>query len=376
MKFIVNVLLLLILTTTFAADFNSEIKEKRQELQDIYKEISKHKTMISDTDRKAKELADEIQSVDSLLVQQNNLLKRIEKQQKVIDKEVDWLEDELGIDKTKFNQILSDLNNKYFYYYKLSNTGFIEQLVEHDSLTDQINMMYMLEALISSDVTFLEDIKKKNTKMKYKGYRLEAQKDILDEKQIAISELRKNIIKNKKKKRYLYKQLLAKKKDYETKASKLLKESKSVEKHLVAMQKKSTNFAAIGDGNFIWPVLGSITSRFGYRIHPILKSRIFHTGLDIGAPMGRPIFASDAGVVLFSGKWGNYGNIVIIDHGSKTTTLYAHMSKYLVKKKVKVAKGQVIGLVGQTGLATGPHLHFEIRKNGKVEDPLKYLPKR
>lgn len=358
------------------ADFDSEIKEKKQELEGIYDEISKQRIMIDEADRKAKEVADEIVAVDKLLKQQNELLKKIEQQQKSIDKEVTWLEKELGVDKKLFEQVLNELNNKYFYYYKLSNTDIIEQLIDHDDLTDQINISYMLEYLISLDVTFLEDIKKKSKNLKYKGYRLEAQMDILAERQAAINELRKNIVTNNNKKKNLYQQLVRQKNEYERKAARLLEDSKKVEEHIVALQKQAKTFEPIGDGKYIWPVLGNITSLFGDRFHPILKVKTFHTGLDIGAPSGRPVFSVDAGVVLFSGKWGNYGNVVMIDHGNNTTTLYAHLSKFLVKEKVRVNKGQVIGLVGQTGLATGPHLHFEVRKNGKVVNPLHYLPKK
>lgn len=376
MKVFLRVLIVLLVSFIFCANIDSEIKEKRQELEGIYDEISKQRIMIDEADRKAKEVADEITAVENLLKQQNDLLKKIEDQQKAIEKEVGWLEKELGLDKKIFEQVLSELNNKYFYYYKLSNTDIIEQLIAHNELTDQINTAYMLEYLISLDVTFLEDIKKKSNNLKYKGYRLEAQMDILAERQAAINELRKNIVLNNNKKKNLYNKLLSQKNEYERKASRLLDDSKKVEEHIVALQRKAKTFEQIGDGKYIWPVLGNITSVFGDRFHPILKVRTFHTGLDIGAPSGRPVFSVDAGVVLFSGKWGNYGNVVMIDHGNNTTTLYAHLSKFLVKEKVKVTKGQVIGLVGQTGLATGPHLHFEVRKSGKVVDPLKYLPKK
>lgn len=375
MKIVLHLLIILLLSLSFCLDYDSKIKEKKQELEGIYGEISKQRSMINETDRKAKEVADEISAIEKLLKQQNDLLERVVEQQKAIEKEVDWLERELGLDKKLFEQVLNELNNKYFYYYKLSNTDFLEQLVEHDSLTDQINITYMLEFLISMDVNFLGDIKQKSDNLKYKGYRLEAQMDILTERQEAINSLKKNILENNNKKKDLYNQLLLQKSEYERKAQSLLDDSKKIEELIVGLQ-QSKQVAQMGDGKYIWPALGNITSWFGNRVHPILRVSTFHTGIDIGAPYGRPVFAVDEGVVLYSGKWGNYGNVVILDHGDNTTTLYAHLSKYLVKNNVKVAKGQVIGLVGNTGLSTGPHLHFEVRKSGKVQDPLQYLPKR
>ncbi len=120
---------------------------------------------------------------------------------------------------------------------------------------------------------------------------------------------------------------------------------------------------------FIWPVEGVVTSPFGNRWGNM------HEGIDIGAPEGTPVFASAAGKVIFSGERGAYGLIVIIEHPGDWYTIYAHNSKNLVGQGATVKQGDKIALVGQTGRATGPHLHFEIRQGVKPLDPQKYLPK-
>lgn len=126
-------------------------------------------------------------------------------------------------------------------------------------------------------------------------------------------------------------------------------------------------------GNFIRPVGAPITSGFGMRYHPILHYSRLHAGVDFGAAWGTPIAAAAEGVVSFSGTMSGYGNVVVIDHGGGVSTLYAHCSSRGVSEGQTVAKGQIIGNVGATGLATGPHLHFEIRKNGTPVDPLSAL---
>ncbi len=123
----------------------------------------------------------------------------------------------------------------------------------------------------------------------------------------------------------------------------------------------------VATGVFGKPNRGSITSRFGER----WSSQ--HTGIDIGAAKGTPNKAADGGVVIFAGLKGNYGKLVIIDHENGFTTYYAHNDTIKVKKGQRVAKGDVIGTVGTTGRTTGPHLHFEIRKNGVPVNPLKYI---
>ena len=128
-------------------------------------------------------------------------------------------------------------------------------------------------------------------------------------------------------------------------------------------------------GRFAWPSTSTyITSPYGTRIHPVTGKLKTHSGLDIGAGMGTSIFAAADGTVLISG-WnsGGYGNYVVIDHGGGLTTLYAHCSSLLVSAGQRVSRGQVIAKVGSTGISTGPHLHFEVLKNGAHTDPYAYL---
>ncbi len=125
----------------------------------------------------------------------------------------------------------------------------------------------------------------------------------------------------------------------------------------------------LGPSEFAWPASGPITDPFGMRMHPVTHQWRMHNGLDIGAPMGATITASAPGKVIYSGWEGGYGNTIIIDHGGNASTLYGHCSQLFVSEGQDVQRGQAIGAVGSTGIATGPHLHFEIRINGVAVDP-------
>jgi len=125
---------------------------------------------------------------------------------------------------------------------------------------------------------------------------------------------------------------------------------------------------------FQWPVRGSVSSGFGYRIHPIYGTRRLHTGLDISGGFGTPIAAAKGGTVIDARYRGGYGNAVVISHGGGITTLYAHQSTMNVSSGQQVSKGDIIGWVGSTGASTGPHLHFEVRVNGSPVNPRPYLP--
>lgn len=118
---------------------------------------------------------------------------------------------------------------------------------------------------------------------------------------------------------------------------------------------------------------GPITSNYGMRVHPITGKRRMHTGTDFGMRSGTPIGAAAAGKVTSSGRMGGYGKAAIVSHGGGYSTLYAHMSAYGAKRGSRVAKGSVVGRVGSTGNSTGPHLHLEVRKNGRHQNPMGWL---
>ncbi|MFL6723213.1 MAG: M23 family metallopeptidase [Sphingomicrobium sp.] len=119
-----------------------------------------------------------------------------------------------------------------------------------------------------------------------------------------------------------------------------------------------------------WPVNGHVTSYFGYRYHPILHFTRFHSGLDIGASWGSPIIAAADGQVVTAGWTGGYGRAVQIAHGGGISTVYGHMSQVVAERGSFVHAGQLIGYVGSSGLSTGPHLHYEVRRNGTPVNPL------
>ena len=166
-------------------------------------------------------------------------------------------------------------------------------------------------------------------------------------------------------------------KSYYQKAERELEQqSKSIQK-MISQDVSTTSTVKTATGGFLKPIGGRITSPFGWRTHPIFNSRTFHSGVDIGGPNYGNIMASNAGKVIYSGWYGGYGKVVIIDHGNingnPMTTLYAHMSTIKVKQGDYVQKGQVVGLEGTTGYSTGPHCHFEIRINGKPNNPQNYI---
>jgi murein DD-endopeptidase MepM/ murein hydrolase activator NlpD len=126
----------------------------------------------------------------------------------------------------------------------------------------------------------------------------------------------------------------------------------------------------------IWPVTGWLSSAYGNRRDPFTGGKDFHPGLDISATYGQGIQAPADGVVSTAARSGNYGNLVVLDHGFGLTTRYGHLSRFAVISGQKVRRGDIIGYVGSTGRSTSPHLHYEVLVNGRLTNPLKLLTRR
>jgi len=153
---------------------------------------------------------------------------------------------------------------------------------------------------------------------------------------------------------------------------KLAEERKSLDTLMLLAENKSDMLAAIPA---IRPIknMYNVTSGFGMRIHPILKTYRKHTGVDITAPRGTPVYATADGVVAWQQAASGYGTSVVINHGFSYQTLYAHLLKKVVSPGQKVKRGQLVGYVGNTGLSIGPHLHYEVWKNGSPVNPVQFF---
>ncbi|MCP2501353.1 MAG: M23 family metallopeptidase [Deltaproteobacteria bacterium] len=125
-----------------------------------------------------------------------------------------------------------------------------------------------------------------------------------------------------------------------------------------------------------WPVDGRITSSYGYRNHPVHEERKFHTGVDLSVPSGSEVKATADGIVSFAGWTENSGIVVVVEHGHGFSTAYAHNRKALARIGQRIARGDVIAMSGSTGLSTGPHVHYEIWRDGRHTDPAGFLARR
>lgn len=258
--------------------------------------------------------------------------------------------------------------------YKTNHTMVLELLLTTNSISQFLDRIYYQNLIIQSDKEKMLNLQKEAREIALLKRNLEREKSQLSGIIRTIDKENESIKTTINQNKVMLEKIQKDKRAYEKSERQLKLESD----RLTSLISRSTKHSSVVAGNgFILPVHGRVTSPFGWRTHPIFKSKIFHTGIDYAVPMGTPIHASNSGKVIYSGWYGGYGKVVIIDHGNctgaPTTTLYAHMSQPKVYAGQNVTKGQVIGLSGSTGYSTGPHTHFEVRINGKPQNPNNYL---
>lgn len=255
--------------------------------------------------------------------------------------------------------------------YKKGTAGYIEVVLKAEDLMDALTRLDMIKLIVQSDVDLLKSIEEQKKKVEEIQTNLEAEKaQVITVRNNVIAKKSEVAAAWKEKEGYMAVIVNDIKKVQEMAA---LEEAASaqIEKDILAAQ-RAVEYAG---GEMQWPVPGhyKITSPFGKRSNPVTGSWETHRGTDISCPYNTTVIAANDGVVIYAGSHFSYGNYLIIDHGGGISTLYAHNTSLLLKAGDSVKKGEPVAKSGSTGQSTGPHLHFEVRINGVITDPMKYL---
>jgi murein DD-endopeptidase MepM/ murein hydrolase activator NlpD len=259
--------------------------------------------------------------------------------------------------------------------YEGERLSFIEMLFSVESLQSLLDRFYYQERVAEQDKQVLEELHAKSAKLSQQKDLLGEQKNKLGELVSQFAKKALEFAKQKLTQEQTAERLRTQRTFYEQAERQLAMESQRLESQIVEMEnsRRSSKNMAHGSGTLAKPLDAPVTSPFGWRRHPIFGVRKFHTGVDLAGPNHSPIRAADSGNVLYTGWYGGYGKVVIVSHGKGMATLYAHLSRTDVANGQNIHKGDIIGYEGTTGFSTGPHLHFEVRMNGKPNNPMAYL---
>lgn len=289
--------------------------------------------------------------------------------------ELDKAREQLRVVVTRLKKRNGLLSARLVDTYKHGSVSYVSVLLGSEDFWDLLSRGYVIRKILDSDVDLVESIKKDKQSVERYRATLEQKERERADLQSRQSSVTQAALHDTRQKQYLLQEIEKDRGAYEQAMAEELQASNRLAAMIRSMQATPEGRKRAANpwrGKYICPLNTNyrISSRYGWRTHPIHHTRSFHTGVDLAAAEGTPIRAAAGGVVTHAGYMdGTYGYAVVIDHGGMITTTYGHCSRVQVSRGQTVKQGQVIANVGTTGSSTGPHLHYEFRKNGTTQNP-------
>ena len=370
----------------------AEDEDLTNQLDSIQQQVNQQNAAKADAETVIGSVSEQLRQIEEQLRQATAELGTIKEQRVAVENDITLNERQLAEAQKRLEGRESVFYKRVRDIYINGRLSYLDVVIGSKDFSDFANRLEVLKRIIDSDITLINEIKKERADIEAHKQKLEADRAKLVElekaalaKQAEIEQKKaeRNVVLQKAQNdRATAMQAIEELNASSAQVSAMLKERQAARAAAAAAaaaaaqssggQGASDNWVQ-GTGQLGWPVSGEITSPYGYRVHPIWGTTIYHSGIDIGVDEGTPVHAADGGVVVWSGWMGGYGYAVVIDHGNGLSTLYGHNSELAVDEGQSVAKGQVISYAGSTGNSTGPHVHFEVRVNGDPVDPMGYL---
>ena len=370
----------------------AEDEDLTNQLDSIQQQVNQQNAAKADAETVIGSVSEQLRQIEEQLRQATAELGTIKEQRVAVENDITLNERQLAEAQKRLEGRESVFYKRVRDIYINGRLSYLDVVLGSKDFSDFANRLEVLKRIIDSDITLINEIKKERADIEAHKQKLEADRAKLVElekaalaKQAEIEQKKaeRNVVLQKAQNdRATAMQAIEELNASSAQVSAMLKERQAARAAAAAAaaaaaqssggQGASDNWVQ-GTGQLGWPVSGEITSPYGYRVHPIWGTTIYHSGIDIGVDEGTPVHAADGGVVVWSGWMGGYGYAVVIDHGNGLSTLYGHNSELAVDEGQSVAKGQVISYAGSTGNSTGPHVHFEVRVNGDPVDPMGYL---
>ena len=356
---------------TSSAATSAQLKEQQEEvlakIKKLEKEISSIQGDKTDAMKQKNLLGEQIEAYQNSIENINSIIAAYEKQ-------IREKEQLISQNQENYEEIYEALKGRIRVMYEEGNTSYLEVLFQSKSISDLLTRADVINAILKSDNRKLQDLLDTRAEIEEAKAGLETDKDEVETQKAELVSQETALAAKQAKVDSLLADLSRQEASNKKNIAALEAEEAKLAKEIAELARKSSKKEYVG-GAFHWPLPGRtrISSYFGMRTHPITGVYKLHTGVDIPASKGETIECANYGTVTRATYSTAYGNYVMVDHGGGYVTLYAHMSKCVVKKGQDVSKGQKLGEVGSTGYSTGNHLHFEIIKDGNYKNPLDFF---
>jgi len=347
-----------------------------QRLDELAAEKARVQRKLRGVKQRQRQVTRQLVALDSRLEEAEARLHRVNRNVDQTRSELEEAKAEVEDAEARLSEQKDSVSERLLSIYQRTEARPLEVLLQSSSFTDFANRLYLLNEIVAHDAEILDEFSQAQAEADAFRLELEDRCRDLEALQGQIAREKRRTSSTRQSTEREKQNLLRDRAAWERALAELEQDSREIENMLQRVQKTpegKERSAKPWTGKFRMPVKGRISSPYGYRIHPIYKVRKLHTGIDIAAPSGTPIRCAGDGTVVHSARWGGYGNCIIVDHGGGLATLYGHCSRLAVTNGQRVTNGQVIGYVGSTGMSTGPHLHFEVRKDGRPVNPKPYL---
>ena len=351
-------------------------QQLRSKLHVITKKKAEKQAEIRVTKRTQRRLADQLNSSYQRLETANELLKQAETRLAKAEKAVNQATLRVEAAQARVKEQQQKLGRRIAASYREGPVTYTDVLAGSRNLSDFLDRQYYVSKVMERDSEMLGDLRQSKERLAMEQDRLLRWRGDLSLAHRDNAERVAQVAQQTIDREQLLRQVAQERALQEQQLSELEEDSQDVARELEGEEgRRRSNPGGYRTlprwtGRMVRPANGPITSGYGYRHHPVLRYRRLHTGVDIGAGYGSAVYAAAAGEVFFASWRGGYGKCIIVLHGGGMSTLYGHLSRIDVRPGQSVGRGQRIGAVGSTGLSTGPHLHFEVRRNGRPVNPL------
>lgn len=367
---------LLALLPAFSSSVSASLADdKRAELDQVQRKMQE----MADKKAAAREKAEE---ASAALSQVTDSLRDLQIESNKLQQQRDALQGKIDDNLAQLEKKQAEVKERHGIYkhrlrdiYINGQVNYLDVLLGAKDFSDFSSRMFLLQRIIKSDVSLMEQMQKDAEEIAARKAQLDGQMQEIKATQNMLQAKTDKVERLRNQRAAMLSEAEAEEQQSQDEYERLLAVSEQIAAMIRNMEQNGTVAEApVVTNSYIWPCNGVITSPFGWRTHPIFGTTKYHSGLDIGVDYGTPILATNSGTVIYSGWLGGYGNAVMIDHGGGLVSLYAHNDSLNVYEGQYVNRGTCIAYAGSTGYSTGPHCHFEMRLHGEVVDPMGYLP--